>query len=901
MITKHTLIASLIIFWLGSGLVKAQTNYQINTQDVEHTIDINVYGHFLEHIYHSANGGLWGELVWNRSFERISGSRGEWAIEGYTIVQRSLSDNVRLLFGETSWQDYEITLQAKRLGGEEGFLVLFRAHGDDFYWLNIAGWSNTQHAIEKGSEGAGRWGVFNGLTKPGSVHTNVWYTIKIRCEGNHFQVWLNGTLLFDFTDDDAHLTGQPGIGTWITRAAYRNIVVTEIPSGDTLYNQLPDPGSESEADFPHWEKSANAKVYSHDDALNSEGSALIHNPGNGAAYIQQGALHIVPQNYDGSLWAKADTGTTLEIMLLEGEERLDEAMFRVTEDNWLEYNFQFIPAVSTTEGILRISVPDSGKVLIDQVSMMGQDSKENHGFRPDLLKAVDELQPPIIRWPGGCYASAYFWKDGIGKQSERVTYPIELWDDKDVNSFGTDEFIEMCRLTGAEPLIVINTGVLNTTCGAGITKKLPDEEYLQDALDWMEYCNGDTTTTWGKVRAANGHPEPYNVKYWEIDNETWAAGVNAYVDKVKIFSPAMREKYPDVKILACGSGSYDYSWNQTILDQCARLIDYISCHHYEDPNNYKTGVDTYEAFIQNLSGRIANSSNPDLEIYMSEWNVWSPIDWRCGLYAGGMLNMFERQGEKFTLGGPALWLRHASADAWNNAFINFNNSEWFPAPNYVVMKLWREHYAPYYLKMPGSASDLNAVATLSENKNTVYFKVVNTSTNNRNITLTLDDSFVPDSSVLTKVVGASLYDENTFSNPDNLKAVNGDSEINGQKVSFVSSGLSATVVEIHRHSPTGFENVGSSTIQLLKNVPNPFDSKTKISFTLNERTHAKLRIADISGWEVAILVNETLCSGYHEVVWNGKNFNCSPVKNGIYLYELTASGEKQSRKMILLR
>jgi len=899
--TKHTLIVSLIFFWFGSGPIKAQTNYQINTQDVEHAIDINVYGHFLEHIYHSANGGLWGELVWNRSFERISGLRGEWAIEGNTIVQRNLSENARLLFGETSWQDYEITLQAKKLGGNEGFLVLFRANGDDFYWFNIAGWNNTQHAIEKGSEGAGRWGVFNGLTKPGSVQTNVWYNIKIRCEGNHFQAWLNGTLVFDFTDNNAHLTGQAGIGTWITRAAYRNMVVTEIPSGDTLYNQLPDPGSASEAEFPNWEQSANAKVYSNDDALNSDGSALIHNPGNEEAYIEQGGFNIVPQNYDGSFWAKADTGTILGMTLLEGENKLDEAMFQVTEDEWQEYSFQFMPAVSTTEGILRISIPDSGKVLLDQVSMMGQDSKDNHGFRPDLLEAVDELQPPIIRWPGGCYASAYLWKDGIGKQSERVAYPIELWDDKDVNSYGTDEFIEMCRLTGAEPLIVINTGVLNTTCGAAITKKLPDVEYLQDALDWMEYCNGDTTTTWGKVRAANGHPEPYHVKYWEIDNETWAAGVNAYVDKVKTFAPAMREKYPDVKILACGSGSYDYNWNQTILDQCAPLIDYISCHHYEDPNNFKTGVDNYEAFIKDLSGRIANSSNPDLEIYMSEWNVWSPIDWRCGLYAGGMLNMFERQGEKFTLGGPALWLRHASADAWNNAFINFNHSEWFPAPNYVVMKLWREHYAPCYLQMSGSSSDLNAVATLSEDKNTVYFKVVNTSMSNRTIALTLDDSFVPDSSGLKKVVGSSLYDENTFSNPDNIKAVDGNSEVDGQKVSFVSSALSATVVEIHRYLPTGFENVGSSTFQQLNSVPNPFDSNTKISFTLNEKTHAKLKIADVSGREVAILVNETLCPGYHEVVWNGKDFNRSPVKNGVYFYELTTSGGKQSRKVILLR
>ena len=128
--------------------------------------------------------------------------------------------------------------------------------------------------------------------------------------------------------------------------------------------------------------------------------------------------------------------------------------------------------------------------------------------------------------------------------------------------------------------------------------------------------------------------------------------------------------------------------------------------------------------------------------------------------------MFERQGEKFTLGGPALWLRHSSANAWNNAFINFNNSDWFPAPNYVVMKLWREHYAPNYLNTEGSNTSLDAVSTMSADSSTVYFKVVNTSSNNINITLNLDDSFMPESATVKRISSPSIYDENTFSDPD---------------------------------------------------------------------------------------------------------------------------------------
>ena len=886
---------------LTFNVTKAQTNYQIYTTEIEHTIDINVYGHFLEHIYNSTNGGLWGELVWNRSFERITGSGGQWSIEDDAIVQKSLNENIRLLLGETSWQDYEITLQAKKLGGNEGFLVMFRANGDNFYWLNIAGWNNTRHAIEKGIEGEGRWGVLNGFTTPGSVQNNIWYDIKIRCEGNHFQVWLNGNSLFDFTDNNAHLTGQAGIGTWVTQAAFRNIVVTSIPPGDTFYNQLPDLSQEAEVDFPNWEKSSNAKLYSSKDALNSKVSALLFNPQDEMAYIQQNTFFIIPQNYYGSFWAKADTGTNLQIKLLEGKSILDQAEFKVTDESWQEYEYQFNPTVTTTNGVLQISTPDSGNVYLDQVSLMGQDSKDNHGFRPDLLEAVKELHPPIIRWPGGCYVSAYFWKDGIGPQYERETYQIELWNDRDVNSYGTDEFLQMCKEVGAEPLIVINTGILNTTCGVGIPIKLSPEQYLQDALDWMEYCNGDATTTWGAIRAANGHPEPYNVKYWEIDNEVWASGINAYIDKLKTFAPAMREKFPDIKILACGSGSYDYNWNQTLLNECAHLIDYISTHHYEDPANYKTGVDNYESFVENLSNRIANSSNPEMEIYMSEWNVWSPIDWRCGLYAGGMLNMFERQGKTFTLAGPALWLRHSSANAWNNAFINFNNSDWFPAPNYVVMKLWREHYAPYFIKTEGSNSSLNVVSTLSSDKNTVYFKVVNTSTNNKTVTLTLDDSFVPDSASLKRVDASSLYIENTFSNPERIKVTEGNSEVNGQKVTFMSNSLSANVLEIHKDVSVGINDASSSSKELMQNTPNPFNSSTKISFTLDRNMNTKLRILDMYGREVALLVETNLNAGNHEIVWNGMDADCSLVENGIYYCELITPKRKHCKKMVLLR
>src|SRR5205823_9413225 len=127
---------------------------------------------------------------------------------------------------------------------------------------------------------------------------------------------------------------------------------------------------------------------------------------------------------------------------------------------------------------------------------------------------------------------------------------------------------------------------------------------------------------------------------------------------------------------------------------------YLSIHHYEDPDRFAEGPGVLERFIRETGKLIADSKNPGVKIYDSEWNAQS-TDWRTGLYAGGILNVFERCGDLVEIGAPALLLRHVSAREWDNALINFDQCTWFPAPNYVVMKLWRDHYAPERIAVHG--------------------------------------------------------------------------------------------------------------------------------------------------------------------------------------------------------
>jgi alpha-N-arabinofuranosidase len=191
------------------------------------------------------------------------------------------------------------------------------------------------------------------------------------------------------------------------------------------------------------------------------------------------------------------------------------------------------------------------------------------GLRQDVIAALRELRVPIVRWPGGCFVSAYHWKDGIGPR--RSPAYDKAWRVEDPNTFGTDEFVAWCRQIGAEPYICTNAGT-----------GTPEE-----MSDWVEYCNLVSDGTWARQRITNGNPEPHNVRYWSIGNENyggWEMGAKTAQEWGRFVTESakmMKRVDPTIRLLAAALPDLD--WTLNLLRQAGSFLDMVSIHGYYDP------------------------------------------------------------------------------------------------------------------------------------------------------------------------------------------------------------------------------------------------------------------------------------------------------------------------------
>ena len=260
-----------------------------------------------------------------------------------------------------------------------------------------------------------------------------------------------------------------------------------------------------------------------------------------------------------------------------------------------------------------------GRCIYGGVFEPGSRLSDEHGFRRDVLEAARGLRIPVLRWPGGNFVSGYHWTDGIGPAEQRPRRVELAWHGEEPNLFGTNEFIEYCRVLGTEPYICVNMGTGT----------------MDEAQAWVEYCNGTGNTYWANRRRANGHPEPYNVKYWGLGNEmygAWQIGASSaedYVKKARQFAAIMKWTDPSIELVSCGELGWT-DWDRTVIEGLAPYVRYHSVHLYTGSKDYYHNVlqphqadralRICESMIERA--RYAQKIEHPIGIAFDEWNVW---------------------------------------------------------------------------------------------------------------------------------------------------------------------------------------------------------------------------------------------------------------------------------------
>jgi alpha-N-arabinofuranosidase len=757
------------VFCLVAGLASAQTaSLTVNTGNVLHAIDPKIYGQSLEHLYHSVNGGLWGDLVWNRSFEESMVPEG-WKVNGGVLEGKGGNADSQFRFGVEAWRDYDVTVDVMRPAGNGVLSVAVRSDDDENLTVSLGdagGFHLTRGTDEPGTL---RSTTIALGTVAGQIENGRWYKVRIKIEGTRLEAWMDGRALFDLPVAAGPANGQGFLAVRSGAAIFANLRVVS-PGGAPLLASVPTPAR-------HWYAAgAGETVLETGLPLNGKQSMRIVSHDADSGIEQAGYAVRAGDALRGSLWL-AGIGPGLVVRLLDGGKVLAEQSVGAPGAEWREFPLLLNPTAASGNATLRILARAGSDVKLDQVSLMPDSYRANGGFRPDLTQAMAALRPTIIRWRGSTLGEDYHWKGGIGPQVKRVGK--NGWIEWDPHSFGIDEFLALARKVGAEPVVVVGIGPLQEAARAA---------YRQDVVDLMAYCNGPRDSVWGKIRAANGHADPYRVRYWEIDDETFDMNEAEYFAALGQLVPAMKKADPAIRLIVSGGGG---RWLRVIRDS-AQLVDYVSLGGPDSPE----GPAAVAEWWRRPEAEIARSQNPKLKLFVSVRHM-RRTDWRAGLYTAGILNAAERDGA-VGMASPVIWLRHAMADSWDDGLINFDQRSWFPSPDYVVMKLYRDRFAPDLLEVSGDLGGLSATATRTADGEAIYLKLVNPTDREVNVEVALRGDFPLLAASMQLVAPDSLDARNSLERPTAVQAVEGKVERAGMSAHLRLPRWSVAVVTLAR-------------------------------------------------------------------------------------------------------
>jgi alpha-L-arabinofuranosidase len=416
------------------------------------------------------------------------------------------------------------------------------------------------------------------------------------------------------------------------------------------------------------------------------------------------------------------------------------------------------------------------------------------GVRNDVVEALKKLKVPNLRWPGGCFADTYHWKDGIGPKNKRPTIVNTWWGGvTEDNSFGTHEFLDMCELLGAEPYLSANVG----------------SGTVQEVSEWVQYVTFDGVSPMSKLRKENGREKPWNVKFWGVGNEAWGCGGNMrpefYANIYRQYSTFMSGWTNTNKVyrIASGASSSDYNWTEVLMrDIPHEMLEGVGVHHYSVIDWGKKGPSTtfseeqYFTIMQRAllmeelvtkHGAIMDKYDPKKRVGMivDEWGGWYDVEpgtnpgflyqqntMRDAMIAGVTLNIFNNHADRVRMANLAQTINVLQA------VILTDEEKMLLTPTYHVMEMYNVHQDATLLPIKLKTADytvgnqkLPAVsASASRDKSGVtHISLVNIDSKQAH-DVTIDTKGAKYTAVTGRILAsAKVQDHNSFDNPNKVK------------------------------------------------------------------------------------------------------------------------------------
>lgn len=536
-----------------------------------------------------------------------------------------------------------------------------------------------------------------------------------------------------------------------------------------------------------------------------------------------GISFVKDSSYRFSVYARASKGKKSRIIVelvdpaSDGETQVcARVKINVITDEWTKYEVNLSPDKTVEKGRLRIFLDSGNPVDLEHVSLFPVDTYNGHenGLRRDLAELLADIKPGVFRFPGGCIvegtdlATRYQWKNTVGPVENRplnenrwhYTFHHRYFPDYyQSNGLGFYEYFLLSEEIGAAPLPVLNVGMACQYQNKSLDAHVPVDEldpYVQDAVDLIEFANGDTTTVWGALRSSMGHPEPFGLEYLAIGNEQWGP---EYVERLKVFIDTLGKVHPEIKIVgssgpAPDGDKFDYLW-----DEMKKLnVDLVDEHYYRP-----------EEWFLSQGMRYDNYDRKSPKVFAGEYACHTKGHKRnnfdAALCEAAFMTGLERNADVVRMATYAPLFAHVDGWQWRPDMIWFDNMRSVPTVSYYVQKLYGNYKGTHVLPltMDGkpvagqeNQNGLFASAAVDKPTGDIIIKVANTSAQSQEIKFNIKG--LKKGRKLTSMRKISLHSDdsrldNTLDNPDAVKPVEVTENIDGN---YFSSDVPAKTFQV---------------------------------------------------------------------------------------------------------